>query len=179
MGKTKTGKRMINLKKLTRRDFMKVSGSGVAAGLVAGKAVSPAPAAAKTNDGKPYPVVDIAPLSEIAPGTTKDFSYPDDDSPALLVRLPEPALDGIGPDQSIVAYSILCTHKGCPVNYKAERKMFICPCHWSTFDPAKAGALVIGQASQSLPQVELRIENGVVQAVGVNGLIYGRHTNIV
>ena len=43
----------------------------------------------------------------------------------------------------------------------------------------KSGGLVIGQASQSLPRVELRIESGVIAAVGVEGLIYGRHTNLV
>ena len=97
----------------------------------------------------------------------------------MLLRLTAPAVGGVGPNQEIVAYSTLCTHKGCPVAFKPERKMLICPCHWSTFDPAKAGTLVIGQASQHLPQIELRVDNGLVQAVGVAGLIYGRHTNIV
>jgi arsenite oxidase small subunit len=121
----------------------------------------------------------VAQLVDLAPGATLDFAYPDDDSPALLIRLPEPADGGIGPEGDIVAYSILCTHKGCPVSYKAAHKMLICPCHWSTFDPAKAGALVIGQASQGLPRIQLRIAGDKVQAVGVDGLIYGRHTNIL
>jgi arsenite oxidase small subunit len=169
---------MIDFKKLSRRDFIKASGTGVA-GVVAAKAIAPSSAAAQANTGESsYPVVDVADLSDIEPETPIDFTYPDENSPAVLVRLPESALGGVGPDNSIVAYSILCTHKGCPVNYTAERKMFICPCHWSTFDPAKAGTLVIGQASEPLPQIELRIVDGKVQAVGVNGLIYGRHTNI-
>ena len=56
--------------------------------------------------------------------------------------------------------------------------MLICPCHWSSFDPAKAGRMVIGQASEPLPQITLRVMGDKVQAVGVSGLIYGRHTNI-
>lgn len=169
---------MIDFRKLSRRDFIKVGGSGVA-GVVAANAITPSSAAAQTSEEKPYPVVDVAELSDIEPETPIDFTYPDENSPAVLLRLAEAALGGIGPDNSIVAYSVLCTHKGCPVNYTAERKMFICPCHWSTFDPAKAGVLVIGQASEPLPQIRLRIEDGKVRAVGVDGLIYGRHTNIV
>jgi arsenite oxidase small subunit len=121
----------------------------------------------------------VAPLSGIAKRAAIAFAYPDPQSPAMLLRLDGPALGGVGPERDVVAYSTLCTHKGCPVSYKPERKLIICPCHWSTFDPAKAGALVIGQASQHLPQIDLRVENGLVQAVGVSGLIYGRHTNIL
>jgi arsenite oxidase small subunit len=124
-------------------------------------------------------VVAVAPLKDIAAGASIVFAYPDAASPAVLLRLSEPAANGVGANRDIVAYSTLCTHKGCPVSFKPERKMLICPCHWSTFDPAKAGTLVIGQASQHLPQIELRVTNGVVEAVGVNGLIYGRHTNVV
>jgi len=162
-----------------RREFI-VAGAAGAAGLVAAQALpGRAQAATESADAAAYPVVEIAPLADLAPGATLDFSYPDDDSPALLIRMPEPADGGIGPEGDIVAYSILCTHKGCPVSYKAAHKMLICPCHWSTFDPAKAGALVIGQASQGLPRIQLRIADDKVQAVGVDGLIYGRHTNIL
>jgi arsenite oxidase small subunit len=158
----------------SRRDFIKLSGS-VAAGLVAAPPLSSAALAAPPGG---YPVAPVAPLAGIAKGAAIAFAYPDAGSPAILLRLPEAALGGVGPDRDIVAYSTLCTHKGCPVAYRPERKLLICPCHWSTFDPAKAGMLVIGQASQHLPQIELRVEAGLVQAVGVTGLIYGRHTNV-
>ena len=160
----------------TRRDFLKLGSVGVA-GLVA--APPAAPGAASAAETPRYPVLTIAPLKDIGAGATISFAYPDRPSPAMLLRLTAPAVGGVGPNQEIVAYSTLCTHKGCPVAFKPERKMLICPCHWSTFDPAKAGTLVIGQASQHLPQIELRVDNGLVQAVGVAGLIYGRHTNIV
>ncbi len=163
---------------LNRRDFLKVS-----SGCVAGAAGIPVFAASNpSHTATPvtaYPVLDVARLSDLTPGTTIPFSYPSPTSPALLMRLQEGALDGLGDDSSIVAFSILCTHKGCPVSYKAEQGMLICPCHWSTFDPAKGGSLIIGQASSSLPRIALRIEGDRVQAVGVHGLIYGRHTNIL
>ena len=160
----------------SRREFIKIGSTSVA-GLVAAQSLTAVPAV----DAAPprYPVVAVAPLKDIAAGASIVFAYPDAASPAVLLRLSEPAANGVGAQRDIVAYSTLCTHKGCPVSFKPERKLLICPCHWSTFDPAKAGTLVIGQASQHLPQIELRVTNGVVEAVGVSGLIYGRHTNVV
>ncbi len=160
--------------RLNRRDFLAASG-GVAAGAVVASAL-PSAAAAQAKD---YPVIDIAALDELAPGTEMPFEYPDANSPAVLVRLQDAAEGGIGPDKSIVAFSLLCTHKGCPLNYLADRQMLVCPCHWSSFDPAKGGRIIIGQASQALPQISLKVEGGMVQAHGVEGLIYGRHTNIL
>jgi arsenite oxidase small subunit len=97
-----------------------------------------------------------------------------------LIRLSQGgAPGGVGPNNSIVGFSQLCTHKGCPVQYKAERKLLICPCHWSSFDPTKSGQMVIGQASQALPQIRLRVTGNSIFAIGVDGLIFGRHTNML
>lgn len=166
--------RRVDLRKLTRREFVQLTGAGTAAVAASGM---PLGAAGAAEAG--YPVVEVASLASLAPGEAVPFTYPDETSPALLMRLTEPALDGVGPNREVVAYSILCTHKGCPVLYRPEQRMLICPCHWSTFDPAKSGSLVIGQASQPLPRIELSVEGDRVTATGVVGLIYGRHTNIL
>lgn len=163
-----------------RRDFLKRG--GLAAGAAAMPPAVPDAAAARPDavaDGPGYPVVDVARLADLAPGTAVHFSYPDPSSPALLLRLHGAATHGVGDDASVVAFSVLCTHKGCTVGYRAEHRMLVCPCHWSTFDPAKSGSLVIGQGSTALPRVELQVRDGVVQAVGIDGLIYGRHTNVL
>ena len=161
--------------RFTRRRFVQTTG---AAGIgAAASSMIPSDVAAAEVEG--YPVKPVIALAELAPGDTIPFTYPDDRSPALLLRMSEEVAGGVGPDSSIVAFSSLCTHKGCPVAYKPEHGLLICPCHWSTFDPAKGGGLVIGQASQPLARIELRIESGMAVAVGVDGLIYGRHTNLV
>ena len=160
---------------VNRRDFIKTSVAGIAAATTVGAAAKSPNAATKTE----YPVVDVAPLGSLAPGAEVAFDYPDADSPAVLLRLAAPVAGGIGPNKDIVAYSMLCTHKGCPLNYLADRQMLVCPCHWSSFDPAKSGRLGIEQASQSLPSVQLDVADGMVRATGVDGLIYGRHTNIL
>ena len=164
-----------SLLRLTRRRFIQTTGAA-GVGAAASGVLRPGTAAAETAG---YPVKPIVALDELAPGTTVPFTYPDDRSPALLLRMSTEVVGGVGPDASIVAFSSLCTHKGCPVSYRPEHRLLICPCHWSTFDPEKAGSLVIGQASQPLPRIELRIESDRVVAIGVEGLIYGRHTNLV
>ena len=159
---------------INRRELLSL---GAMAGLAAGTGA--VPRAAAQQSAASFPTVAVAPLAELEPGAEVDFDYPDENAPCVLLRLDGPVEGGIGPDQSIVAYSLLCTHKGCPVAYHPEQKMLICPCHWSSFDPAKRGRMIIGQASQGLPQITLRVESGMVEAVGVDGLIYGRHTNIL
>ena len=163
--------------RLTRRRFIRETGAAGAGMVAAG--VLPAPGNAAGTARTDYPVKPIVELSALAPGATVPFTYPDDRAPALLLRMNEAALGGVGPESSIVAFSTLCTHKGCPVAYRPEHRLLICPCHWSSFDPAKAGGLVIGQASQALARIELRIEADTVVATGVDGLIYGRHTNLI
>ena len=164
-----------NRPRLTRRRFIQTTGAA-GVGAAAPGVIGSRTAAAQTAG---YPLQPIIALDELSPGTTVAFAYPDDRSPALLLRMSSEVLAGVGPDASIVAFSTLCTHKGCPVSYKPEHHLLVCPCHWSTFDPEKAGTLVIGQASQALPRIELRVESGMIVATGVEGLIYGRHTNLV
>ena len=162
-----------------RREFIKL-GAGT---LSAGVAYAIVPATAYGADANPAsapaPTVNVAPLESVKENAILPFSYPDAESPAVLLRLKGAAQGGIGPGSSIVAFSVLCTHKGCPVSYRPEHKLLICPCHWSSFDPGKGGQMVIGQGSQALPQIELRVKDNVIQAVGITGLIYGRETNIL
>ena len=164
-----------NKARVTRREFVKIGVSGSLAAGIAPAFAAPAP----QEKPREYPVVTVVQLDALKVDSPVAFTYPDENSPAVLVRLRGAAIGGIGPGDTIVAYSILCTHKGCPVSYRPERKMMICPCHWSSFDPAKAGQMVIGQGSQALPQIKLRLQGGTIQAVGIEGLIYGRHTNIL
>ena len=158
-----------------RRDFVKTGAVGIAAATLAGIGASDASAAKTTG----YPAIDIVRLDLLEPGSEVAFDYPDENGPSVLLRLKGAVSQGIGPGKDIIAYSNLCTHKGCQLNFLTERQMLVCPCHWSSFDPAKEGRLVIGQASQSLPRVKLEISDGMVRAIGMDGLIYGRHTNIL
>jgi arsenite oxidase small subunit len=170
---------VVNDLPVSRRRFLGISCTTLSGGIVAGIAPTITTVAAQALQSENYPVVDVAALDGLKEDTPLPFTYPDAKSPAVLVRLRQPAAGGIGPNNTVVAYSILCTHKGCPVAYRPERKLLICPCHWSSFDPTKGGQIVIGQGSQALPQITLRLNGKMIQAVGVTGLIYGRETNIL
>lgn len=94
-------------------------------------------------------------------------------APLVVVRLPVSALQlpperhGWAPD-GIVAYSKICTHAGCAVSLYRKptfpavqpRPALVCPCHYSTFDPAQAGKVLFGPAGRPLPQLPLAIGTG-------------------
>ena len=92
-------------------------------------------------------------------------------SPLVLVRLPKEQLalpdelTGYDAD-GIVAYSKICTHAGCAISmYRTPlfapdepRPALVCPCHYSTFDPATGGAVLFGPAGRRLPMLPLEID---------------------
>lgn len=169
--------------KLTRRDFFKIS-STVAVGVgttVTG--IGPAQAVPLPDPGRtvlPYPSKSIGKASAINGKTPYMFNYPDAASPCAAVKLGKPVEGGAGPDRDIVAYSTLCTHMGCPVQYDGQGT-FKCGCHFSQFDAEKGGQMICGQATENLPRIHLQYNSGAgtIDAIGVDGLIYGRQSNIL
>jgi ubiquinol-cytochrome c reductase iron-sulfur subunit len=94
-------------------------------------------------------------------------------APLVVVRLAPAALrlpagrHGWAPD-GIVAYSKICTHAGCAVSLYRKptfpavepKPALVCPCHYSTFDPATGGTVLFGPAGRPLPQLPLAIASG-------------------
>jgi ubiquinol-cytochrome c reductase iron-sulfur subunit len=63
-------------------------------------------------------------------------------------------------DNSIVAYSKICTHVGCPVAlYEQTTHHILCPCHQSTFDAAHGANVIFGPAARPLPQLPLATDS--------------------
>jgi ubiquinol-cytochrome c reductase iron-sulfur subunit len=59
-------------------------------------------------------------------------------------------------DNSLVAYSKICTHVGCPVAlYEQTTHHILCPCHQSTFDAATGATVIFGPAPRPLPQLPM------------------------
>ncbi len=170
---------------VTRRVFLKFSGTGAATAAAAAGAAAFAPnaEAAQTEAGRtslPYPRKVVANVSALKPNAPVSFNFPDASSPCTLVKLGRQVPGGVGPDKDIVAYSTLCTHMGCPVAYDSSTRTFRCGCHYSVFDAEMAGQMVCGQATENLPQVTLEVDGqGGLVATSVNGLIYGRQSNVL
>jgi arsenite oxidase small subunit len=96
----------------------------------------------------------------------------------MIFKLGTKVSDGVGPDGDVVAYSSICTHLGCAVAWNADAKVLSCPCHFSSFDPARGGIMIMGQATANLPQVILKANGTDLVATGIRGLIWGRQTNL-
>jgi ubiquinol-cytochrome c reductase iron-sulfur subunit len=92
--------------------------------------------------------------------------------PARL-RLPRERADWA--PEGILAFSKVCTHAGCAVGLYRKPTYsptqppagLVCPCHYSTFDPALGGEVVFGPAGRPLPQLPLAIDGaGELRARG-------------
>jgi ubiquinol-cytochrome c reductase iron-sulfur subunit len=101
-------------------------------------------------------------------------------SPLVVVRLDPgelelPAGRADWAPEGILAYSKICTHAACAIALYRKplfppahepRPALICPCHYSTFDPARGGAVLYGPAGRPLPQLPLAIMGGELRAAG-------------
>jgi ubiquinol-cytochrome c reductase iron-sulfur subunit len=131
------------------------------------------------EEGRPYKADDIS-------NTTFYTAYPENvdhevlAAPIIVVRIAPPHLD-LPPErhdwapEGILAYSKICTHAGCAISeYRkplfpptSPGRAFVCPCHYSTFDPASGGAVIYGPAGRNLPQLPLMIDSaGELRAAG-------------
>jgi arsenite oxidase small subunit len=162
-----------------RRAFFSRS-AAVAAGAAATAAIASKPASAASAAALvEYPVVKLANLKDLKVDDPLSISYPDADSPGVLLKLGSPVEGGAGPDRDIVAFSTMCPHKGYPLFWRMEDRSLNCPGHYSRFDAEKGGQQIFGQATQNLPQFRLTIDaNGDIRAVSVDELIYGRLSNV-
>ena len=100
--------------------------------------------------------------------------------PGVLLKLGREVEGGIGPDRDVVAFFGPLPHKGFPLAYDPSDRVFNCPGHYSRFDAEQGGLEIWGQATQNLPQFQLRLDaNGDIYAEGVDELIYGRVSNVL
>ncbi len=137
------------------------------------------------------------------------FNYPLRNEPNFLLNLAPPDGDqpsasnpgawnvpyGIGDHGSIVAYSAICQHLGCPApaiayyppgtcsqtfntpNMASQPFYIHCSCHGSTYDPANSANNLTGPAVLPLPQVLLKIVDGNIFAYGELGPPVNGHLN--
>jgi Rieske Fe-S protein len=124
------------------------------------------------------------------------FNYPLDNEPNLLLNLASAAPGGVGPNNSLVAFSAVCQHLGCTPpfisyyppgacgGYNGGAAFIHCVCHGSTYNPAVqapggGASIITGPAVSALPQVVLQWDptTDEVFAAGVVGPTVKGHTN--
>ena len=95
----------------------------------------------------------IAQESEVSANSAVAFTDTDLGQPAVLVHLSS---------GDFVAYSAVCTHRGCTVSYQPQTEQLVCPCHGSIFDPAHDAAVVQGPAPTPLAKIDTEVQGGEV-----------------
>jgi menaquinol-cytochrome c reductase iron-sulfur subunit len=59
------------------------------------------------------------------------------------------------------AFTVHCTHLGCPVRWVADAKLFLCPCHGGVY--YADGTVSAGPPPKTLPQYPVRVRAGQVE----------------
>lgn len=65
------------------------------------------------------------------------------------------------PDGRFVAFAINCTHLGCPVRWKPDAELFLCPCHGGVY--YMDGTVAAGPPPRPLVQYPVRVRDGQVE----------------
>ena len=131
------------------------------------------------DKGRPWTSTDIE-LGQFYTAYPEGADKDEIGSPLVVVRLDPGALKlpagrASWAPNGILAYSKICTHAGCAIAlYRAPlfeptepKPALVCPCHYSTFDPADGGTVMAGPAGRNLPQLPLEIgPNLVLRAAG-------------
>lgn len=73
-----------------------------------------------------------------------------------------------GEDDTLTAYSPMCTHAACEYGWSDERSLFVCACHEAAF--ALDGTVVEGPPPRPLDRWALRDESGALE-VEVTGRV--------
>lgn len=67
-------------------------------------------------------------------------------------------------ERDFVAFSVNCTHLGCPVRWLESASLFMCPCHGGVY--YSDGTVAGGPPPEPLPRYDVRVTaNGEVQVL--------------
>lgn len=133
-------------------------------------------AGCRGDDGGASQRIFVATLDELRAGEAIEFELPDA-GPCFVIQLEGSATMGVGPESSIVAFSSICPHMGCPLGVSVADPnagtFGPCGCHQSMFDLRNDGRMVYGRASVNLPRIELELVGDEVFALRSARLCYG------
>ncbi len=109
--------------------------------------------AAKGAASVPSGAVRLGPANRLPTGQAATYSDPSNGSPDILIR---------ESDNSLKAFSAVCTHSGCTVGYQGG--VIICPCHGAQYS-AQTGEVVGGPAPSGLAPKKVLEAGGQIYAV--------------
>jgi len=141
---------------MNRREFLMWVGIGGVASSLPVALVACSPKAEKSQSPTIPTRADgfqsVGTVAELQKGPilTKDFSS---NGSVLVVSNPANS-------KTVLAVNPTCTHKGCAVEWKADEKSFICPCHDAKF--SADGKVLKGLANKPLATYEAKTEGDAI-----------------
>ena len=138
---------------IDRRGFLRVS--TVAAFAVAAAVVGKVfPKTASISSGESSASKKIIEDASLEIGATHNFESKAG-TPAVLFRT----------KAGVFAYSAVCTHEGCTVQFNSASKNLQCACHGAVFDPFDGAKVVTGPTNQPLAKIKVATEGAwIVEA---------------
>ena len=100
-----------------------------------------------TKQGGGAPTNAIVAISDLNVGSALQIKLTSGD-PGILIRTATDA---------VCAFSAVCTHQGCTVDYDQASKELICPCHGARFDPLQNGKAIAGPTRAALTEIPVQI----------------------
>ena len=135
---------------IDRRGFIRVS--SIAALAVAGVGLGRLfPKKAEAVSAGPAKIIED---SALAVGKVHNFTSKSG-SPAVLFKS----------KTGVYAYSAVCTHEGCTVQYNSASKNLQCGCHGAVFDPESDGNALSGPTNKPLPKIKVAVEGAWIVEV--------------
>ncbi len=125
---------------------------GIASGGLAKTGPSPTPPHSTSQAGTPAGMTRLGAVSVLPVGKAGQFPDPATGNPAWIIRTGQ---------LSFAAFSAVCTHAGCTVNYDPNSQEFVCPCHGGTFS-AKTGEVLGGPPPAPLGSIHVEVANGQI-----------------
>ena len=134
-----------------RRGFIRISSIAALTVAAVGLGRLFPKSAAATVSATPQNIIEDSSLSI---GETFNFTSKSG-SPAVLFKS----------KTGVYAYSAVCTHEGCTVQYNSASKNLQCGCHGAVFDPESDGNALSGPTNKPLPKIKVAVEGAWIVEV--------------
>lgn len=134
----------------------RAAGSPQQGGAAGAPPLRPSPKSHPPDSQRPKPTrstargTPIGSVGAVPVGQARSFTDPATGNPAWMVH---PS------GNTFVAFSAVCTHAGCPVQYDAPTVQFVCPCHGGVYD-ARTGSVRSGPPPAPLQRIPVTVANG-------------------
>ena len=113
---------------------------------------------------QPSQWIDLAPVGNFNIGDTVEVSFND---PSPLPWAGQTAATALWVRRvtttDFTIFAVNCTHLGCPVNWRAQANIFLCPCHGGVY--YADGTVAGGPPPRALFRYQGRIFNGNLQVL--------------